>query len=108
MKHYGLQGSFTAQPGKGNELAGILCDASRLMENADGCRLYLVALDKANEDRVLITEVWDSKQDHDDSLNYPGVKELIAKAMPLMAGRPEPGTEMHVIGGVDCSEGMRE
>ncbi|MGB5928724.1 MAG: antibiotic biosynthesis monooxygenase [Cyclobacteriaceae bacterium] len=108
MKHYGLQGSFAAQKGKGRELAGIMCDASKLMDNADGCRLYMVALDKENEDRVLITEVWDSKQDHDDSLNYPGVRELIAKAMPLMDCRPQKGTEMHVIGGVDCSEGMRE
>ncbi|MFA0962801.1 putative quinol monooxygenase [Roseivirga sp. BDSF3-8] len=89
-----------AQNGKGEELAAILKEASDLMQNAKGCHLYLVALDAEERDLVRITEVWDSKEDHDNSLNYPGVHELIGRAMPLMDGPPKKGVETIVLGGV--------
>jgi len=96
---YGLQGKLSAQPGKGEELAKILIEASVLMKSAKGCHLYIVGVDRSNPDDVLVTEVWDSVEDHDASLSLEGVKELITQAIPILAGPPQKGKQLDVLGG---------
>lgn len=97
---YLLQGKLTAIKGAQEQLASILLEASKLMENVEGNEFYLVgkALDDANG--VYVTELWHSKEDHDNSLQYPGVKELIMQAMPLLDGAPEKGKEFQVLNAV--------
>ena len=97
MEKYFLHGSLKAQNGKSQELAEILIEASKLVSTAKGCHLYIVSL--GENDEVFVTEVWESKEDHDNSLNVPGVKELIMKAMPILAGHPEKGQELKFLGG---------
>lgn len=99
MKKYGLHGKLTATAGNGDKLAAILLEASGLVSTAEGCHLYIVSKDKSDQDTVWITEVWDSKEAHDNSLGKPGVKELITQAMPLLSGRPEKGQELEILGG---------
>lgn len=96
---YLLQGSLKAKPGKREDLATILLKASKLVSTAKGCRLYLVSKNENETDMVYVTEMWDSKQDHDDSLNVKGVRELIMTAMPLLEGPPKKGQELDVLGG---------
>ncbi|MBJ6118805.1 antibiotic biosynthesis monooxygenase [Pontibacter sp. BT310] len=96
---YGLHGKLTAQQGKGDELAAILLQASELLKTAKGCHLYVISKDHQNADTVWIYEVWDSKEDHDNSLQLTGVRELIGKAIPILAGQPEKGVEFTVLGG---------
>ncbi len=96
---YQLQGKLTAKAGKGAELAQILLEASQLMLNAKGCKIYVIGKEKENENSVFVTEIWESKEDHDNSLNVAGVKELIMKAMPLLDGQPSKGQELEVLGG---------
>jgi quinol monooxygenase YgiN len=93
---YGLHGKLSATKGNGNALAQILIKASELVSSAKGCCVYAVSLD-GND--VWITEVWDSKDDHDKSLENAEVRALIGTAMPLLAGKPEKGQELDVIGG---------
>lgn len=100
MKKYGLHGNLKAQDGQGDKLAAILLQASALVSTAKGCHLYLVSKDKQNPDTIWITEVWDSKEDHDNSLHLDGVGALISQAMPLLAGKPEKGLELDVMGGL--------
>ena len=95
---YGLTGIMKAKAGKGDELAAILLEASQLVSSAKGLHIYVVAQDAADQDSILITEVWDSKEDHDNSLKMAGVKELIARAMPIIDGKPE-GKNLKVWGG---------
>ena len=95
---YGLYGKFQAQAGKGKELGEILLKAANLMENAKGCRLYIVNKTADNPDGIYVIEVWDSKEDHDNSLKLPGVRELITQAMPILDGKPE-GITLEVLGG---------
>lgn len=65
-----------------------------------GCRLYVISKE-ANEPRaVYVTEIWDSKEDHDLSLKDEGVKALIMKAVPLLDGPPSKGQELEVWGGL--------
>ncbi|PRX54259.1 putative quinol monooxygenase [Flagellimonas meridianipacifica] len=97
---YGLHGKLTAKEGKGKELAKILLEASELMESAKGCRLYAISMDHTNPDDVWVTEIWDNKQAHDNSLNISGVKELIGKAIPILEGSPQKVQEFEVIGGL--------
>ena len=99
MEKYGLHGKLTAKSGKGNELAGILLEASKLVSKAKGCQLYLVSTDPTEENMVWITEVWDSQEDHDNSLKMPGVRELIGKAIPILDGPPTQGQKLLVKGG---------
>lgn len=97
-KKYGLYGKLQAQVGKGRELGEILLNAARLMENAKGCILYVINSAVENPDGIYVIEVWDSKEDHDNSLMLPGVRELIAQAMPILDGKPE-GLTLEVLGG---------
>lgn len=99
MNKYGLHGKLTATAGNGEKLASILLEAARLVSTARGCRLYMVSKDHSDPDAVWITEAWDSKEAHDNSLQAAGVRELIAQAMPLLDGRPEKGQELEILGG---------
>lgn len=79
---YGLIGTFTAHPGKRDEfIALMLADAGPM----PGCLSFVVARDPADEDKVWITEVWDSAASHQASLQIPAVARSIEAAMPLIA-----------------------
>jgi quinol monooxygenase YgiN len=95
---YGLYGKLQAQTGKGKELGEILLKAANLMEDAEGCLLYLVNTTADYPDGIYVIEIWDSKEEHDRSLQLPGVGELISQAMPLLDGKPE-GITLEVLGG---------
>ena len=99
MKKYGLHGKLKASEGNGAKLASILLEASRLVSTAKGCHLYIISEDKNEKDAVWVTEVWDSKEDHDDSLKVEGVRELISQAMPILDGPPQKGQELEILGG---------
>ena len=99
MSKYGLHGKLKSKAGSSGKLTQILLEASKLVSGAKGCRLYLVSKDKIDNDSIWVTEVWDSKEDHDNSLNDDGVRALISQAMPLIDGRPERGQELEILGG---------
>lgn len=96
---YGLFGKLTAKAGQGAALAAILLEASQLVSAAKGCQVYLISQVADDETAVWITEVWDTKEDHDNSLKAAEVRELIGKAMPLLDGQPEKGMTLAVLGG---------
>ena len=82
---FGMQVVMTAIPDKGEELAGLMLQASKLVSTLKGCKFYIVQLSETEQDTVLITEVWDSKEDHQASLAVPAIQELIAKARPMIS-----------------------
>ena len=99
MSKYGLHGELKAKKGEGDKLSRVLLDASELVSPMKGCLLYLISRDKTDNDSIWVTEVWDSKHDHDNSLNEESVKALITQAMPLIYGKPEKGQELEILGG---------
>lgn len=99
MNKYGLQGALQAKEGKGKELAAILLEAADLLSKAKGCLIYAIGKDIEEEDLIWVTEVWDTKEDHRNSLKMEEVKELISQAMPLLERMPEKGLETIVLGG---------
>ncbi len=104
MNKYLIHGKLTAKQGQRDELAAILIDASKLVATAQGCKLYIVGLDHNDLNSVYITEIWDKKEDHDNSLKVVGVRELIMKAMPLLDGQPTKGQEIEILGGAGLGE----
>ncbi len=97
-QYFGLTARLLAKPGMGEDLAAVLLEASKILASARGCRVYIVSIDKANRDSVSVFEVWDSEEDHDNSLKLPNVRELIGRGMPMIAGKPE-GADLVVLGG---------
>lgn len=97
---YLLHGNLRAKNGQGDELASVLLQASKLVSTAKGCKVYVIGKDPNDLNAVYVTEIWDSKEDHDNSLKVEGVRELIMKAMPLLDGPPQKGQELEVLGGV--------
>ncbi|MCF2490737.1 putative quinol monooxygenase [Dyadobacter sp. CY347] len=96
---YLLHGKLNAKAGHAEELANILLEASQLMSTAKGCKVYAVGKDANDLNAVYVTEIWDSKEDHDNSLNVNGVRELIGRAMPIFDGQPSKGQELEILGG---------
>ena len=79
---YGLIGKMTAVPGQRDALIAILLAS---VGDMPGCRSYVVAKDPRDEHAIWITEVWDSKEDHANSLKLPVVRDAISRAKPLIA-----------------------
>lgn len=80
---YGLIGQITATPGNRAELIAILERGTRDMP---GNIAYVIAEDRADENALWITEVWDSEDSHAASLQLPGVQAAIAEGRPLIVG----------------------
>lgn len=100
MSHYLYHGKLSAKQGQGAALEQILLRAAKTVESAQGCRMYLISKDKQDADSVWVTEVWSSKEDHDNSLKLDSVRAVIMQAMPIIDGPPQKGQELHVLGGL--------
>ena len=98
MNKYGQHTKFLTQPGQADALLGLLLEAATAMNTVSGCLLYMVSKDPQQPDSVLVTEAWDSREDHDNALKIEGAKEMIAKALPFLQGMPE-ATPLEVWGG---------
>ena len=83
---YGLIGKMMAAPGRRDELAAILLEGLQAMP---GLRSYIVANDPADPDALWVTEVWQDKESHANSLSLPSVQAAIAHGRPLIAGFAE-------------------
>ena len=79
---YALIGKFTATAGNQDALGERLLAAARQMQSVPGCLQYLIYLDDI--DGVWVSEIWESRADHDASLDLPGVREFIRGTMPLI------------------------
>ncbi|WP_207512418.1 putative quinol monooxygenase [Longitalea luteola] len=61
--------------------------------------MYAIGKDPKDGNAVYVTEIWDSKEDHDNSLKLEAVRALIMKAMPIIDGPPQKGQELEILGG---------
>lgn len=103
MPKYLLQGKLNARPGNRDALIDILLLAAERVGTLEGSLLYTISTEDADPNAVYVTEIWDSKSAHDDSLKDPQVLALIADALPLIDGRPEKGLELKLLGGAGLS-----
>jgi quinol monooxygenase YgiN len=100
---YGYIGSMRTKPGRRDEVVGILLLGADGLR-AVGCELYAVCTDPADDDLIWVTEIWDSAEHHDTSLQLPDVKAAIAVATPMLTG-DFTRQELTVIGGLGVRAG---
>ena len=100
MEKYGLHGKLIAAPGKRDEFISIMLESTKIISKAKGCLIYLISIDEHDPDALWFTEVWESKEDHDNSLKMDSVRAVISQAMPLIGAPPQKGQELIVLGGV--------
>lgn len=82
---FGMQAVITAQQDKGNSLAELLLEASRILSTDDSCEMYSVQQSITEPEKIYISEIWKNEQAHKVSLANPAVREVITRAMPLIA-----------------------
>ena len=85
MGRFGLCGTMIAQAGQRDALLVLLLEAAGLVADAPGCEVWIVNLMPDNPDALWVTEVWRSEADHAASLTDDAVREIIARANPLIA-----------------------
>lgn len=98
---YGYFGTMRVRPGKREEVLAILLRAADEMQ-AGGCHAYVVG-EAEDPDVICVSELWESKEAHDASLQLPETREAIAQAMPMLTGEFT-GHEMTVRGGLGVPE----
>jgi quinol monooxygenase YgiN len=80
---YGLVSQLLVAPNQRDAFARLLVGATG---NMPGCLSYVVALDAARADALWITEVWTSREAHDQSLALPAVSAAMAQGRPMISG----------------------
>lgn len=92
---YGLIGKIEAAPGQRDALISVLIEGTAGMQ---GCLSYVVAKDQNDDDAIWVTEVWDNKDSHAQSLTLPSVRQAIERGKALIAGFGE-RIETRPVGG---------
>jgi quinol monooxygenase YgiN len=95
---YGYIGSMKTTAGHRDDVVEILLRGVDGLRAA-GCHLYVVSAAADDEDTIWVTEVWDSKEHHDASLQLPETRAAIEAAMPMLTGEFT-GQELSVAGGL--------
>jgi len=94
---YGLFGKLVVQNDKRDELIAILLNAAELWQKNEECLSYIIGITD-NPNDVWVSELWESKEAHDTSLEPEDIRELIMTARPLIYEMPA-GTELQALGG---------
>ena len=98
---YGYVATMRTTAGNRDEVVGLLVSGATGLREA-GCQVYVVSVVDDDPHLIHVTEVWDSKEHHDASLQLPEAKAAIAKAMPLLTGEFT-RQELTVVGGLGVS-----
>lgn len=104
MAGYGRCGKIIATSGNGDALAGYLLDAASALQDVGGCHLYVVSRDPTEVEAVWVVEFWESAEAHRASLELTAVRELIARARPIIAAMDE-ALELQAVGGKGLDPG---
>jgi quinol monooxygenase YgiN len=95
---YGYIGSMRTRPGKRTEVIDLLLAGLDSLPAA-GCLSYVVSACSSYDDRIWVTEVWESAEHHAASLQLPETRAAIARVMPLLTGEFT-SQETRVVGGL--------
>jgi len=80
---YGLIGQIKVKKGSRDQLIDILLKGTQEMP---GCIQYIISKDVSDEQSIWISEIWESKKDHENSLKLAEVQEAIGKGRNLIDG----------------------
>jgi quinol monooxygenase YgiN len=89
-------GTLGTIPGRRNDLIAILTRPSPELRDA-GCLLYEVGINDETPDLVYVSELWETEEAHQRSLQLASVQAAIQEAVPLLSGELG-GSRFHVVG----------
>ena len=95
---YGYVATMKTRPGRRDDVVAILLRDVDDLRHA-GCHSYIVSVSDADPDTIHVTEVWESSEHHQASLQLPAVRATIDEAMPMLTGEFT-GQERDVVGGL--------
>ncbi|HEV7823898.1 MAG TPA: putative quinol monooxygenase [Mycobacteriales bacterium] len=95
---YGYIGSMKTRAGHRDDVVAILLRGVDGLRAA-GCHLYVVSVSGDEADTIWVTEVWQTKEHHDASLQLPETRAAIGAAMPMLTGEFT-SRELSVVGGL--------
>ena len=78
-------GMLGTKPGQRDALVAILLRPKPGMREA-GCLMYEVGINDDVPDAVFVSELWESADAHQASLQLDSTRAAIAEAMPLLSG----------------------
>lgn len=87
MAQFGMVGKLVAHQGRRSELVDLLMAATRALQGADGCELYMVSQDRDDLDTIWVFEAWRDEAAHRASLDMAAVRGVIERGLPLIAER---------------------
>lgn len=102
---YGYIASMRTHPGRRGEVIDHLLEGVDDLRSA-GCLSYVVSECADDDDRIWVTEVWESAEHHAASLQLPAAEAAIATVMPLLTGEFT-RQETQVAGGLGVPERRR-
>lgn len=109
MSGVGRYVKFTAQPGRGDELATLLLQAADSLRDVAGCELYVINRAKAHPEVVWVTELWLDQASLDASLEQlrtDAGKARVSEITALLTQPPEL-IDLDPLGGVGYLAGGR-
>ncbi len=76
----------------------ILLESGKLFDDNPACLLYLVAESTDDPNVIWVTDLWTSKEPHEQALQQPEMRPFVNEALPLLEGMPEQ-LEVRPVGG---------
>src|SRR5579872_6438792 len=86
---YSLINKMITKAGKRDEVVEIMLKSGAAFDSNPSCLLYLVTIDKKNENALWIEDVWADAYSHEAAMSEKSMQEYVKKAMPLLDGMPE-------------------
>ena len=104
MTGIGRNMKFTAQTGRGEELAELLLRVADSLRDTAGCELYVINRAQGEPDQIWVTELWLSQEALDASLELLRTEEGQAQAAQVKAllepEHPPERVDLEPLGGV--------
>ncbi len=67
----------------------LTAEAERVPSMFTGCQMFVVSVDAADENTVMIAEEWSSKEQFDAYQTSEHFASIMGSALPLLAGPPD-------------------
>ena len=97
---YALLNKLTAKPDQRHQVVDILLESGKsLFHDNPACHMYMVSEATEDPNVIWVTDVWTSKESHEEALKTPELRPYVEKTMPLLEGMPEQ-IEIRPVGGV--------
>ena len=95
---------MTAKPGAGEALAQKMLEVADSLREVAGCELYVINRSVTEPDAIWVTELWQSQEQLDESLQSPGARENIQEVLALVAEGGFERVDLEPLGGVGYPE----